>query len=97
MGKEAPADDPREKTDHGSHRQTDKPWEGNPEKATAKGRMNDDRSPLLDLMTCIVCESTMRLEKVDPDGEGNDLIQYRCKSCNRTEILRLFRRSRTIL
>lgn len=59
--------------------------------------MNDDRSPLMDLMTCIVCNRTMKLEKVDPDGEGNDLIQYRCSVCGRTEILRLFRRSRTSL
>ena len=28
----------------------------------------------------------MKLEKVDPDGEGNDLIQYRCSECGRTEI-----------
>ena len=32
--------------------------------------MNDDRSPLLDLMTYIVCKRTIKLEKVDPDGEG---------------------------
>jgi hypothetical protein len=67
------------------------------EVVAATGRMNDDRSPLLDLMTCIVCKRTMKLEKVDPDGEGNDLIQYRCSVCDRTEILRLFRRSRTSL
>jgi hypothetical protein len=38
------------------------------ERADRRG-MNDDRSPLLDLMICIVCRSTMRLEKVDPNGE----------------------------
>jgi hypothetical protein len=32
MGQETPKDDPREKTDAGSHAQTDKPWRGNPEK-----------------------------------------------------------------
>jgi len=32
MSKESPADDPRRKTDQGSHSQTDKPWKGNPEK-----------------------------------------------------------------
>jgi len=56
--------------------------------------MNDDRSPLLDLMNCIVCDQTMKLEKIDPDDGGNDLIQYRCKLCGRIERLRLFRRSR---
>ena len=32
MSKETPKDDPRQKSDHGSHAQTDKPWKGNPEK-----------------------------------------------------------------
>ena len=32
MSKESPLDDPRQKTDQGSHSQTDKPWKGNPEK-----------------------------------------------------------------
>jgi hypothetical protein len=32
MSKETPKDDPRQKSDQGSHRQTDKPWKGNPEK-----------------------------------------------------------------
>jgi hypothetical protein len=36
----------------------------------------------------------MKLEKIDPDDRGNDLIQYRCKLCGRIERLRLFRRSR---
>ena len=56
--------------------------------------MNDDRSPLLDLMNCIVCDQPMKLEKVDPDDQGDDIIQYRCKLCGRIERLRLFRRSR---
>ena len=56
--------------------------------------MNDDRSPLLDLMNCIVCDQAMKLEKVDPDDQGDDIIQYRCKLCGRIERLRLFRRSR---
>ncbi len=58
------------------------------------GFVNDDRSPLLDLITCIKCRDSMRLERVDPDGEGNDLIRYRCGLCGDTEVLRLFRRSR---
>jgi hypothetical protein len=32
MSKETPKDDPRQQTDQGSHKQTDKPWKGNPEK-----------------------------------------------------------------
>jgi hypothetical protein len=32
MSKETPFDDPRQQTDWGSHKQTDKPWKGNPEK-----------------------------------------------------------------
>jgi transposase-like protein len=56
--------------------------------------LNDDRSPLLDMMNCIVCDQAMKLEKVDPDDQGDDIIQYRCKLCGRIERLRLFRRSR---
>ena len=32
MSKETPKDDPRQRSDQGSHKQTDKPWKGNPEK-----------------------------------------------------------------
>ena len=32
MSKETPKDDPRQRSDQGSHKQTEKPWEGNPEK-----------------------------------------------------------------
>jgi len=35
MSKETPKDDPRQETDQKTHRQTDKPWEGNPEKDQA--------------------------------------------------------------
>jgi hypothetical protein len=30
--RETPKDDPRQKTDWPTHKQTDKPWKGNPEK-----------------------------------------------------------------
>lgn len=43
MSKETPKDDPRQKSDQGSHRQTDKPWKGNPEKE----QRNED--PKIDL------------------------------------------------
>jgi hypothetical protein len=55
--------------------------------------MKDDRSPLLDLMSYMVCHKIMKLEMIDPDDEGNDLIQYRCELCGRIERLRLFRRN----
>jgi hypothetical protein len=63
-------------------------------KAKQMSNANDDKSPLIDLLTCIVCKLTMKLEKSAPDTEGNDMIQYRCELCNRTELVRLFRRSR---
>jgi hypothetical protein len=36
--------------------------------------MNDDESPLTTLMSCIVCAETMKLERISPDGEGDDLL-----------------------
>ena len=45
---------------------------------------NDDKSPLIGLLNCIVCKETMMLEKSAPDAEGKDIIQR----------VRLFRRSR---
>ena len=59
-------------------------------------QLNDDKIPLIDLISCIVCTETMKLEKGTPDAEGNDIIQYRCDLCNRIERLRLFRRSRDV-
>jgi hypothetical protein len=41
MSKETPKDDPRQQTDKGSHKQTDKPWEGNPEKEQRNGAKLD--------------------------------------------------------
>jgi hypothetical protein len=38
MSKETPKDDPRQKSDQRSHRQTNKPWKGNLEKE----QRNDD-------------------------------------------------------
>jgi hypothetical protein len=56
--------------------------------------LNDDKSPLIDLMNCIICRETMKIEKSFPDDEGKDIIQYRCRRCDRIELVRLFRRSR---
>jgi hypothetical protein len=42
MSKEKPTDDPRQQTDWGSHKQTDKPWKGNPEKEQRSGASKPD-------------------------------------------------------
>ncbi|WP_249159489.1 hypothetical protein [Bradyrhizobium tropiciagri] len=55
--------------------------------------MNDDRSPLLTLISCISCHRTMRLETSYPGSEGKDIIQYRCMRCGRIERVLLVRRS----
>ena len=43
MSKETPNKDPRQKTDGGSHKQTDEPWKGNPEKGQHSGTTKSDR------------------------------------------------------
>ncbi|HEY0911376.1 MAG TPA: hypothetical protein VGD75_14205 [Bradyrhizobium sp.] len=58
--------------------------------------MNDDKSPLIDLMNCFVCRDSMKIETSAPDAEGRDIIQYRCQRCDRIERVRLFRRTRDI-
>ena len=55
---------------------------------------NDDKSPLIDLLVCIKCGETMKIEKSTPDAGGTDIVQYRCGRCDRIERVRLFRRSR---
>lgn len=44
MSKETSKDNPRQRTDLGSHSQTDEPWSGNPEKE----QRNDDFKPDLE-------------------------------------------------
>jgi hypothetical protein len=39
---ETPKDDPRQRTDQGSSKQTDKPWKGNPEKEQRSHVSKDD-------------------------------------------------------
>ena len=57
-------------------------------------KLNDDKSPLIDLLSCVLCKETMKIEKSSPDDEGRDIIQYRCGRCERIERVRLFRGSR---
>ena len=40
----------------------------------AMSSANDDRSPLIDLLTCIECKVTMQIAKSDPDANGSDLV-----------------------
>jgi hypothetical protein len=61
---------------------------------TTEAASNDDKNPLLDLLSCIVCKEIMRIEKSVPDGMGKDIVQYRCSRCVRIERVRLLRRSR---
>ena len=42
MSKETPQDDPRKQTDWASSKQTDKPWQGNPEKEQKPGGPRPD-------------------------------------------------------
>ena len=42
MSQERPTDDPRIESDWGSHRQTDKPLKGNPEKEQGSGKAKPD-------------------------------------------------------
>ena len=58
---------------------------------------NDDKSPLIDLLNCIVCSQTMKIEKSYPDAHCMDVIQYRCGRCDRIERVRIFRRTRDAL
>jgi hypothetical protein len=56
-------------------------------------QLNDDQSPLTTLILCIECSETMRIEEINPEGDGKAIIQYRCEHCGRIERLRLIRRT----
>jgi hypothetical protein len=34
--------------------------------------LNDDKSSLIDLLSCIVCKETMKIEKSVADSEGSE-------------------------
>jgi hypothetical protein len=55
---------------------------------------NDDKSPLIDLLTCIICKVTMKIASSTPESSGTEIIQYRCEQCGRIELVRLIRGSR---
>jgi hypothetical protein len=72
-------------------------YEGKVElRAPRKLHSNDDTSPLINLLSCSLCEETMKIEKSAPDADGRDIIQYRCPKCARIELVRLFRQSRNV-
>ena len=52
---------------------------------------NDDKSPLIELLTCIKCSVPM---KIANDAQDRDVVEYRCDQCGGIELVRLFRRSR---
>ena len=55
---------------------------------------NDDKSPLIDLLTCIICKVTMKIASSTPESSGTEIIQYRCEQCGGIELVRLIRGSR---
>jgi RNase P subunit RPR2 len=61
--------------------------------APARASLNDDRSPLLTLLSCVSCSMTMRLETCTPDSQGKDILQYRCGKCGQIERVHLVRRT----
>jgi hypothetical protein len=61
--------------------------------ARTRASMNDDRSPLLTLISCVNCNLTMRLEACSPDNQGRDILQYRCGKCDGIERVHLVRRT----
>jgi hypothetical protein len=76
---------------------TDEFWAEGKEMKNRLHYSNDDKSPLIDLLNCIVCGQAMKIEKSSPDADGMDIIQYRCGRCERIERVRLLRRSRDAL
>lgn len=55
---------------------------------------NDDKSPLIDLLTCAACNLQMAISQSFPEASGSDLVRYRCNQCGGIEIIRLIRRTR---
>jgi hypothetical protein len=62
MSKETPKDDPRQKSDQGSHKQTDKPWKGNPEKEQRNNDAGIDLEKWHEANTHWFCGGKLRKE-----------------------------------
>ncbi|MET0679181.1 MAG: hypothetical protein ABW175_25560 [Bradyrhizobium sp.] len=55
---------------------------------------NDDKSPLIGLLTCAVCNVQMTISNSIPETSGSDLVRYGCDHCGGIETIRLIRRNR---
>ncbi len=55
---------------------------------------NDDKSPLIDLLICAVCNKQMTISSSCAEAGGSELVQYRCDQCDGIETVRLIRRTR---
>ena len=69
MSKETPKDDPRQQTDWGSHKQTDKPWKGNPEKEQRSGTKKSDPDKWQENVYAL-SSATMGLPRATTQGKG---------------------------
>jgi hypothetical protein len=56
MSQEKPNDDSRRHTDLGSHKQTEEPWKGNPEKEQRSGTDPDKWQETNALGACAICQ-----------------------------------------
>jgi hypothetical protein len=73
MSKGTPADDPRQKTDGGSLKQTDKPWKGAPEKEPKPGEHAPD------------LEKGRRPTCINGDGDGGKQTGRRQRAQGRAQ------------
>jgi len=57
---------------------------------------NDNGSALATLIRCIVCDFTMKIEKVSNHKLGGKNLEYRCPTCGRIERVRLVQRCESL-
>jgi hypothetical protein len=43
------------------------------------------KSLFANLITCVACIQSMKIERAEPDPGGRVLVQYRCKFCGHIE------------
>ena len=67
MSKETPKDDPRHSNDQGSHKQTDKPWKGNPEKKQRNDNAKNDLRRMARNQHALISLQAIKIER---DGHG---------------------------
>jgi hypothetical protein len=81
MSKEIPTDDPRQKTDWGSLKQTDKPWKGPPEKEQKPSDHTPDLEKWQETHTH-KGEATMAVNKPVGDNARKGAVKKRTQSKN---------------